>query len=119
MEAIDALREELLKRLDGNTSVCRYAAEHGLMCRGFARWNDRELREHYGWIVRRRPRMSRQELEAVADRWQLAQQELKGLPTSCDVEAHIHDMCGGWDDFSNKELARFLFEITGEKFIVV
>src|SRR5207253_11081236 len=91
-QAIDILRSELLNRLDGNTSVCRYAAERGVMCHGFARWDDGELREHYKWIVRRQPRMSRKELEGIADRWQLSQLEVSELPTSCDVEARIHDM---------------------------
>ena len=118
-QAIDILRSELLNRLDGNTSVCRYAAERGVMCHGFARWDDGELREHYKWIVRRQPRMSRKELEGIADRWQLSQLEVSELPTSCDVEARIHYMCRGWDDFSNEDLSRYLLEISGRKFIVL
>ena len=118
-QAIDILRSELLKRLDGDTSVCRYAAEHGVMCHGFARWDDRELRENYKWIVSRRPGMSRKELEGIADRWQLARLEVSELPTSCDVEARIHDLCRGWDDFSNEDLSRYLLEISGRKFIVL
>jgi len=118
-QAIDILRSELLHRLDGNTSVCRYAAEHGVMCHGFARWDDRALRGHYDWIVRRHPRIGRKELEGIADRWQLAQLEVSELPTSCDVEARIHDMCRGWDDFTNEDLSRYVFEISGRKFVVL
>src|SRR5712691_9375810 len=117
-EAIDILRAELLERLDGDTSVCRYAAERGVLCRGFARYTDHELRERYAWIVRRRPRISRSELEQIADRWQLAQQEVSELPTACDVEAKVHDTCRGWDDFSNAELSRFVLQISGRSVIV-
>jgi len=117
-EAIDILRAGLLARLDGDTSVCRYAAERGVLCRGFARYTDQELRERYAWIVRRRPKISRSELEQIADRWQLAQQEVSELPTACDVEAKVHDTCRGWDDFSNAELSRFVMQISGRSVIV-
>ena len=118
-EAIAILRAELLDRLDGDTSTCRYAAERGVLCRGFARYSDRELRERYAWIVRRRPTISRSELEQIADRWQLAQQEVSELPTACDVEARVHDTCRGWDDFSNAELSRFVLQISGRRVFVV
>jgi hypothetical protein len=117
-EAIDRLREEFLKRLDGDTSICRYAAESGLFCRGFARYSDRELRQRYDWIARRRPYLSRPELEAIADRWQLARQEVGELPIACDVQQRVHDTCRGWDDFSNEDLSRFLFELNGKNVVV-
>lgn len=118
-EAIDGLRAELLKRMDGDKSACRYAAEHGVFCRGFARYSDGELRQRYDWIARRRPYLSRGELEAIADRWQLARQEVGELPIACDVQQRLHDTCGGWDDFSNEELSRFLFELSGKNLAVV
>jgi hypothetical protein len=110
---IVALREELSRRARGEMSICRLAAETGIFCKGFRRYTDPQLRERYGWISKKNPDVPREELEAIADRWQLARQEVLGEPTSCDVQQLEHDACGGWDDFSNGDLARFLFELTG------
>lgn len=115
---IDLLREELLSRLDDETSICKLAAEKGIFCRGFRRWSESELRRRFGWIDRKRP-MSREELEDLANRWQLARQEVRGASIACDVQRIEHDMCGGWDDFSNEELSRFYFELTGKNIRVV
>jgi hypothetical protein len=118
-QAINFLRTELLQRMDGETSACRFAATEGIFCRGFARFDDDELRRRFAWITDRRPNMSRQELEEVADRWQLARQDVDELPIACDVQQREHDMCQGWDDFSNEELSRFCFELTGQNTVVV
>lgn len=112
---IVALREELSRRARGEMSICRLAAETGVFCKGFRRYTDDQLREHYPWIAKKNPDAPREELEAIADRWQLARQDVVGVKTSCDVQQLEHDACGGWDDFSNAELARFLFELTGRK----
>ena len=110
---IVALRDELSRRARGDMSICRLAAETGIFCKGFRRYTDDELRERYGWISKKNPDAPREELEAIADRWQLARQEVVGASTSCDVQQLEHDACGGWNDFSDGELARFLFELTG------
>lgn len=118
-QAINLLRAELLKRLDSDTSACKLAAEKGFFCRGFTRFNDGELKSRYWWIARRRPNISRADLEDVANRWQLARQDVDHLPIACDVQQQEHDTCRGWDDFSNEELARYYFELTGEQITVV
>jgi hypothetical protein len=110
---IVALREELSRRARGEMSICRLAAETGVFCKGFRRYTDDQLREHYPWIAKKNPDAPREELEAIADRWQLARQDVVGVKTSCDVQQLEHDACGGWDDFSNDDLARFLRELTG------
>lgn len=112
---IVALREELSRRARGEMSICRLAAETGIFCKGFRRYTDDQLRERYGWISKKNPDAPRAELEAIADRWQLARQDVVGGLTSCDVQQLEHDACGGWDDFSNDDLARFLLELTGRK----
>lgn len=112
---IAAVREELSRRARGEMSICRLAAETGVFCKGFRRYTDEQLRERYGWISKKNPDAPREELEEIADRWQLARQDVLGEPTSCDVQQLEHDACGGWDDFSNGDLARFLFELTGRK----
>ena len=112
---IATLREELSRRARGEMSICRLAAETGVFCKGFRRYTDDQLREHYPWIAKKNPDAPREELEAIADRWQMARQDVVGVQTSCDVQQLEHDACGGWDDFSNDDLARFLRELTGRK----
>src|SRR5579864_5315315 len=108
-EAVNLLRAELLKRLDSDTSICRLAAEKGFFCGGFTRYGDGELKRRYWWIARRRPNITRPELEEIANRWQLARQDVDHLPIACDVQQQEHDTCRGWDDFSNEDLARYYF----------
>ena len=110
---IAALREELGRRARGEMSICRLAATTGVFCKGFRRYSDEELRERYGWIAKKNPEATRPELEELADRWQLARQDVLGALTACDVQQLEHDSCGGWDDFTNDDLARFLRELTG------
>ena len=118
-EAINILRSELLKRTDSETSACKYAAENGVFCRGFARYGDGELKRKFNWITRRRPDINRQDLEDVANRWQLARQEVDAQPIACDVQQIEHDLCRGWDDFTNEDLSRFYRELTGKTIVVV
>ena len=112
-EAIDRLRNELTKLADDENSVCKVAAKKGIFCKGFHRSSDGGLRRCYSWLDKRRPGMSREELEDLANRWQLARQEVNQLPIACDVQQKEHDSCNGWDDFTNKDLATFYFELTG------
>jgi hypothetical protein len=112
-ELIKMLRNELAGLTDADTSICKAAAEHGVFCHGFNRYGDNELRRRYGWIVRKRPEMTRDELETVANDWQLAQQEVHETPLACDVQSKVHDTCGGWADFSNDELSQFYKQVTG------
>jgi hypothetical protein len=114
-EAIRLLRNELARRANGEMSICALAARNGIFCKGFRRYSDDELKEKYGWIVRRRPEALRAEIEQIADGWQMARQEVEGVATSCDVQQAEHDTCGGWDDFSNDALARFALELTGSR----
>jgi hypothetical protein len=108
---VAALRSELARRANGEMSVCRAAAEQGIFCKGLRRYSDAELRDRYSWIVRRNRGISREELEEVADRWQMARQDVDNVRTSCDAQQIEHDTCGGWDDFTTEELSRFLTEL--------
>jgi hypothetical protein len=115
---IAALREELSRRAKGDMSICRLAAQTGVFCRGFRRFTDAELKERFGWIAKKNPEATRPELEEIADRWQMARQDVLGALTSCDVQQLEHDSCGGWDDFSNEDLSAFLRELTGRRVVV-
>ena len=109
---IAALRIELSNRADG-LSICSLAGEAGIFCRGFRRFSDAELRERFDWIARKRPGASREELERLGDAWQIARQEVLNVPVSCDVQSREHDLCNGWDDFTDHDLAAFYRELTG------
>ena len=114
---IAALRDELTRRA-GEMSICKLAAQTGIFCKGFRRYSDAELQERYGWISKKNPDVPREELEEIADRWQLARQDVVGALSSCDVQQLEHDACGGWDDFGDEQLAGFLRELTGRSVVV-
>jgi hypothetical protein len=117
-EAIKILRSEFLKLVDDEKSICKVAAERGIFCKGFQRYSDFELRKRYRWIARKDRRYTREEIEDLANRWQLARQDVDELPLACDVQQAEHDSCRGWDDFSNEELAKFLYQMTGRNIAV-
>lgn len=110
-EAIQALRMAYARKLDPDTSMCRYAAEHGVFCRGFERFTNGELRSRFHWINDKERAMTREKLEELANRWQMARQEVGGQPIACDVQQREHDLCNGWDDFSNEDLSKFYAEV--------
>src|SRR6266446_6388787 len=109
---IAALRAELSNRADGR-SICSLAAENGIFCGGFGRFSDAELRRRLAWLVRKRAAATRSEIEELGDAWQLARQEVRDVPTACDVQTREHDLCNGWDDFTDDDLAKFYRELTG------
>lgn len=117
-EMIALLRSELVKLTDEENSICKVAAERGIFCKGFDRNSDGGLRRCYSWLDKRRPGMSRDELEDLANSWQLARQIVDDLPLACDVQQKEHDSCRGWDDFSNEDLSKFFNELTGRSLIV-
>jgi hypothetical protein len=118
-DAIRNLRNELLKMTDIENSACKAAAEWGVFCNGFKQFSWGDLRSRYDWIVAKNPLMSREELERIANDWQLAQQEVHDLPISCDVQQRVHDTCRGWDDFSDEQLAKFYYQLTGQEITIV
>jgi hypothetical protein len=117
-ELIVLLRDQLALLTDEENSICKVAAEKGIFCRGFHRYSDEELKRRYGWIYRKQAGGSRADLEEVANRWQLARQDVMAQPTSCDVQQLEHDSCRGWDDFTSDELAQFYFELTSRTVFV-
>lgn len=114
-EVIARLRNELLEMTDEENCACKAVAERGIFCNGFRRYTDEELREHYWWIVRRRPDISRAELEKIANDWQLTQQEVQRLPLACDVQSRVRDTCKGWNDFTDEQLEKFYWQMTGKE----
>jgi hypothetical protein len=113
-DVITGLREALLKLTNDDKSMCQVAAERGIFCRGFRQFTDTELRNRYWWLVRKCPDMTRAELETLANDWQLTQQDVRDASIACDVQNKVHDTCGGWDDFSNEQLATYYTQVTGQ-----
>lgn len=114
-DLVDRLRTLLRQFADEDTSICKAAASRGIFCRGFLRYTDGQLKRRYNWIVRKRPGITRGELEQIANDWQIAQQQVHGLGFACDVQTRLHDTCGGWDDFTDEELVNFYAELTGRR----
>lgn len=88
----------------------------GLFCRGFSAWDDDELRQRFHWFCLSRPRIERAELEALADRWQLAEQAARGLSVPCDIGSTAQSgrrPCSGWSRFTDEELEAFLRQLGG------
>ena len=112
-EAISGLRQQFLSMTDDEHSMCRVAAEKGIFCHGFHKFTDAELRERYWWIVRKRPSLTREELESLANLWQLTQQDVQGMACACDVQTKLHDTCRGWHDFTNDQLAMYYEQVVG------
>ena len=112
-EATKAIRAKLLELVDDDHSMCQVAAEKGIYCQGFRRLSDEDLKKRHSWLVRRNPKMSREELEDLANRWQLVRQIVDKVPISCDVQSMEHDTCEGWSTFDDTTLARFYRDLVG------
>ena len=117
-QTIEAIRAKLMTLTDDTHSICEVATRKNLFCRGFSQWTTGELRKRYGWIVANRPAVRRNELEDLANRWQIARQMTLGQQLACDVQTggcETHPTCMGWDAFSDDQLAEFHRELLGEE----
>jgi hypothetical protein len=115
-EMISLLRKRCTSLVDDEHSLCSVASRLHIACGGFSQWKFHELKERYDWIVKRRPGITRAELEDLANRWQLARQTVRETPLPCDTQLleGQHKTCEGWDHFSDRDLERFWTELTGE-----
>src|SRR5690349_24064038 len=69
-EACARLSRRLATLAGSGKSVCRFAAEENVLCRGFARFTDQQLRTRYGFLGD--AGTPREEPERRAGRWQVA-----------------------------------------------
>ena len=108
-QAIKQMRKVLLDVVDtsGEHSMCWVNARSRTLCRGFARFSDEELWERYGWIAERHGVKSREELEKLADQWQVQRKKLRRKKLSCDMGNCETDVCSGWDSHTNEALEEF------------
>ena len=113
-ESISRLRRKLLELTDGRTSACAVAAQRGILCRGFARYNEQQLRRVYPHLAA----PDREALEQAANEWQLQRQVDAGTVVACDTQQMHYETCRGWADYSNAELTRFCRELLGQEVVV-
>jgi len=107
---IQEFRSVLLDLVNDDHSICEIAARKGIFCRGFGQLSDEELWRRYDWIVERLHPRSREELEELANRWQVSQRLACGTALACDTQAIDRDTCRGWDEFSTERLVELLNE---------
>ena len=110
---IEKIRNEVRSLVDDEHSFCEVAGRLGIHCRGFKQYTDDELAHRYRWIVKSRA-PSREQLEDLANRWQLARQLVQNCDLSCDVQAKERDTCAGWDGFDDRQLSDFHRQLSGE-----
>ena len=118
-EAISHLRSSLVRMTDQEHSLCQVAADLGIFCRGFRRWNEAEFDRHWRKSIGRSTHLSRRQMEEYANLWQLAEQVRRRVSLACDAQTISGGPCRGWSEFSNAELARFCNDVLGENVDVV
>jgi len=118
-EAIAKLRAALLKLTDEDHSMCQVAAQRGIFCHGFRRWSPREFDRGWHEAIGRSTHLSREQVEKLANVWQLAEQIRLRVALACDAETMTHGACRGWNEFDNPALGRHCQEILGKNVVVV
>jgi hypothetical protein len=113
------LREAFLALTDDKHSMCQVAAERGIFCHGFRRWNAAEFDRRWRSAIGRSTHLSRAQMEDFANLWQLSEQIRLRVSLACDTKATGCRTCRGWDEFSNAELSRFCADVLGRSVQVV
>jgi hypothetical protein len=113
-EAIALLRDRLNRLTDGEHSICQVAAERGIFCRGFRRWNDHEFHARWKGLLGVSTHLTRPQMEQLADLWQLAEQLSQNVALICDAPAAGRTACRGWNEFTDLEIQSFCSDLTGQ-----
>jgi len=116
---IDKLREFLVNFTDDDHSMCEEAARRGILCKGFRKFTTPELKQKFDYMVKHRPAITRPQLEELINQYELARQEVHHVPLACDAATIDQDLCMGWNEFSNEDLARFYQNWYGEEITVL
>jgi hypothetical protein len=112
-EAIEQIREKLWSETRDNECACAATARLGVLCRGFHRLDDRQVRARYAWLGANRPRLSRPELEGLIVAHHASRQDLRQEAVCCDVETRERCGCEGWDMFDDESLRKELQTLSG------
>jgi hypothetical protein len=113
-QAIEKMRQKLRKLTDQDHCLCSVVGQLGIFCRGFRALPDKELRQKYHWIAKKRPNAPREMIEELANLYHLGRQEVTGAALCCDVETREHGGCDGWNTFDNRQLEEFYLALMGE-----
>jgi len=113
-EAIGRLREKLKTLAGSGECMCDVVGRLGVFCRGFARLPDREFRQQFDWIAKKRPGATREALEEIASAYHQARQEATGAVICCDLETREHVGCDGWNAFDNSRLEEVVRALLGQ-----
>ena len=116
--AIGELRRALEGLVDDDRSLCQVAAEQGIFCRGFQRWPDSEFDRRFRTALGRSTHLTRLQMEAFANVWQLAEQIRCRVTLACDAQGPGRGACRGWDEFSNGDLERYCIDILGRNVVI-
>lgn len=103
-----------MRLADDEHSMCQIAAQRGIFCYGFRRWNASEFDRRWRGAIGRSTHLTRAQMEEFANLWQLAEQLQRGVALACDVRTAGQRPCRGWDEFSNADLSRFCADILGQ-----
>ncbi len=114
-EALERIREKLKTLTDDENCMCIAGARLGVLCPGFRRFSDEDLRQRFDWIARKRPVASREEIERLVSLYHVARQQVSGAQLCCDVETREHCACDGWNGFDNAALEKLSLELTGKR----
>ena len=112
--AVALLRERLARLGDGEHSICKVAADRGIFCRGFRRWNDREFHDRWKATLGVSTHLTRAQMEELADLWQQSEQLCHGIALACDAPPAARAACRGWDEFTDSELQGFCCDLIGQ-----
>lgn len=118
-EAIARLRAGLLALTDEEHSICQVAAQRGIFCHGFRRWNASEFDRRWRGAIGRSTHLTRAQMEEFANLWQLAEQLRQRVALACDTGTQRGGSCRGWDEFSNADLARHCSDVLGKNVEIV
>jgi hypothetical protein len=117
--AIALLRAALVALCDDEHSLCQVAAERGIFCHGFRRWDAAEFDRRWKKAIGRSTHLSREQMEEFANLWQLAEQIRQRVTLACDACVYSAGACRGWSEFSDEELSRFCADVLGKQVRVV
>jgi len=112
-EAIARLRPVLRELCGAEQSLCRLAGERGTFCGGFRRWPEREFDRRFRPHIGTSTHLTRPQMEAFADIWQLSEQLRLGVTLACDAASLSPGACRGWEELSDVDLEISCRELLG------
>ena len=113
-DAIARLRPVLRELCGAEQSLCRLAAEQGSFCGGFRRWPAREFHRRFRPHIGTSTHLTRTQMEAFADIWQLSEQLRLGVTLACDAASRSPGACRGWEELSDADLEISCREFLGK-----